>query len=334
MQLDTGIPEAMSAGGNIVIDNLKDYHCEEDPNDLYDIRIERGGFCFSFPLEKSGIKKKECLRLWWKDLARKKNLNHIVNVSEYFKSHDVKYTVKYEYKERALKLENGEIIPGVVMEWVEGEKLMDYVKKHYRDSLIMKKLAKDFLELALYMNNRNLAHGDLSGDNIIVRPSGELCLVDYDSFYIDGFTEEIEQTTEGIPCYQHPERRFNKYLTKSMDYFSQHVIYLSLLVISEEPNLFRNDIADKGFLFTKKEICSREIFENSDIYNNISKINNSEIQELLKKLDFFIAGHIESVEPLVVMNHFFATYCGTCGHHFENQTDLFCPDCGKKRETL
>ena len=220
------------------------------------------------------------------------------------------------------------------MEWVEGEKLMDYVKKHYRDSLIMKKLAKDFLELALYMNNRNLAHGDLSGDNIIVRPSGELCLVDYDSFYIDGFTEEIEQTTEGIPCYQHPERRFNKYLTKSMDYFSQHVIYLSLLVISEEPNLFRNDIADKGFLFTKKEICSREIFENSDIYNNISKINNSEIQELLKKLDFFIAGHIESVEPLVVMNHFFATYCGTCGHHFENQTDLFCPDCGKKRETL
>lgn len=334
MELDTGIPEAMSAGGNIVIDNLKDYHCEEDPNDLYDIRIERGGFCFSFPLEKSGTKKKECLRLWWKDWARKKNLNHIVNVSKYFKSHNVKYTVKYEYKERALKLENGEIIPGVVMEWVEGEKLMDYVKKHYRESSTMKKLAEDFLELALYMNKENLAHGDLSGDNIIVRPSGELCLVDYDSFYIDGFTEDIEQTTFGVPCYQHPERKLNKYLTKNMDYFSQYVIYLSLLVISEKPNLFRDAVADKGFLFTQNEICSQEKFENSENYKRILEIDNPEILDLLEKLKQFISGHIENVKPIVLKSVILAGYCGTCGHHFLNQTDLFCPDCGKKRVIL
>lgn len=27
-----------------------------------------------------------------------------------------------------------------------------------------------------------------------------------------------------------------------------------------------------------------------------------------------------------------ANYCGVCGNRFENQTDKFCPQCGKRRE--
>ena len=40
------------------------------------------------------------------------------------------------------------------------------------------------------------------------------------------------------------------------------------------------------------------------------------------------------VENLDKKTDIMAHFCGVCGHHFENQTDLFCPICGKEREVI
>lgn len=334
MGLDTEIPEAMCSSGSIVIDDLKDYQCEKDNNNLYDIKYEEGGFCYSFPLRKDGVEKKECLRLWWKDWDREKRQEYVKDVSKYFSSHVIKYVKQYRYEDNALRLEDGTIIPGVVMEWVEGQTLIEYVKANCYNKSAMLKIAHSFLEMVQYFNKHNMAHGDLSGVNIIVEPSGNLCLIDYDSFYISGYTENVIQMTKGAPGYQHPGRENTKFLSKTMDYFSQLIIYLSLLAISEKPDLFNKNLADKSLLFKKDDIYKIAHKEEPEIYKDLLKIDNLEIQKLLKQLKISLESPIEPLYPLVVLNNLFYSFCGRCGHHFLNQTDIFCPDCGKKRETL
>ena len=67
--------------------------------------------------------------------------------------------------------------------------------------------------------------------NIMVKDGGQLVLVDYDSMYVpalDGWDEEIK----GLQGYQHEARWKNKKLAPKADYFSELIIYLSLLGLS------------------------------------------------------------------------------------------------------
>lgn len=361
------IPEAITTG--VLVQELNGYKCIEPNDPVIDIEYFSGGFCQTYPLEKNGAPKK-CFRLWM-DNTRIGDIEHVKQVASYFTDNTIKYVIPYRYYEKALKLNNGVIIPGVVMDWVEGETLINYVKHHRKAKTTIQKLATKFYNMAEYLNDNEMAHGDLSGDNIIVQPSGELCLIDYDSFFIHGF-KMVEQPTAGISCYQHVERKSNKYLSKNMDYFSQQVIYLSLLAISKNPQL-GDLIGDKELLFLGDDFQNEEKFINSRGCKEIIKINDSELlfrlDELRKSVSLPLSkvqsvcqykehtieptkepvktvgtakitgttkttGEIKKTETSGVVNEpaFKYVYCPNCGTKYYKPISKYCHHCGKKRE--
>lgn len=295
MDLCYVIPESIIDAEHILFPGMGGFRCVE-ANNAFGVEMYSGGFCQSYPIYKGGIKK--CLRLWHDDDARKMFIDHIISISDYFSKHNVKYTIQFKYDKRALLLSDNSVIPGVVMDWINGLRLIDYVRKNYRNSYLIRKITDSFYDMVKYMNDNGYAHGDLSGDNIIVKDSGQLCLVDYDTFYIEGYTKKVKPSTAGLPCYQHPNRNKLPFISKTMDYYSQQVIYLSLLVIAEAPYLFNEDF-ERGLLFQDEDMLSAERFKRSEIHKKVDAINNTEICNRLKELDSAISGDLSQVRSIV-----------------------------------
>lgn len=372
MNLVNEIPEAFEVVSNVLVPGLKGYAYVANSNEfaLYPFEMYPGGFCQSFPMARSGVKTKKCLRLWVNDTARESNLVHIKSVSDYFNRHKVNYVIRYEYVEQALRLLNGKVIPGVVMDWIEGDTLINDVKKNYRNATRMRALAKAFREMIDYLNRNGMAHGDLSGDNIMVTPQRQLVLIDYDSFYVKGQPANIQQPTAGIKAFQHPQRGTNRYLNTYMDFFSQQVIYLSLLAIAEKPDLFDVD-TDKGLLFQDADLRNEAALIQSTAYKGISTIGNTEVKARLADLRKDIAVPFDKVRSLTAIYDWeaelerrrkegrskpktdiqvpprkdkepvrevktLAPFCGICGYQFPTSGDNanYCPMCGTQRRTL
>lgn len=259
-----------------------------------------GGYCVVYPLECLG-KPKKCIRLWYK----KSNTNYAKELAEELKNlHDegLTFLIGYEYFNEGLRLDNGEIIPAVVMDWIEGDTLNDYIKKYCFSSAILKQLAIEFLSIVSTMNLKGLAHGDLSSENIIVMPNKKMMLIDYDSFYIEKTSKQISQTTKGTPGYQHPERGKMKYLSRNMDNFSQQVIYLSILAVAEQPHLASEEkrfISGKKMFFEAKDFVNVNNFIESEGYKAIASINNNEIKSRLAELKNAVNSRLENVKSIV-----------------------------------
>lgn len=293
MDLTYEIPESIKTG--VLVTELNDYKCIEPKDNPYiDIEYYSGGFCQTYPLIKNGFKKK-CLRLWIDD-AKTGDLEHVRQIASYFTNNSIKYVIPYRYYEKALRLNNGIEIPGVVMDWIDGDKFIDYIRKHCREPRLMKILSENFYNMVSYLNRKGMSHGDLSGDNIIVKPDGSLCLIDYDSFFVPGF-ENVKQPTKGTGGYQHPERKQSVYLIKTMDYFSQQVIYLSILGIAMQPELIDN-FGEKEMLFSEMDLMSPSNFKQSKSYLALAKKNEHVIRALLDQLENAISNPLNKVKPI------------------------------------
>ena len=85
----------------------------------------------------------------------------------------------------------------------------------------------------------------------------QLYLVDYDSFYCSDLKGE-QDIVKGLVDYQHPSRQENKYVSEKLDYFSELIIYLSILAIAESPSL-----VDKYQVEDLIEAC-KEVLANHD----------------------------------------------------------------------
>lgn len=301
MDLTYEIPESIKTG--VLVNELNDYKCiEPEDNPYIDIEYYSGGFCQTYPLIKNGSKKK-CLRLWIDD-AKMGDLEHVRQVASYFTNNTIKYVIPYRYYEKALRLNNGIEIPGVVMDWIDGDKFIDYIRKHCREPKLMKTLSENFYNMVSYLNSKGMSHGDLSGDNIIVKPDGSLCLIDYDSFFVPGF-ENVKQPTKGTGGYQHPERKQSVYLTKTMDYFSQQVIYLSILGIAMQPEIIDN-FGEKEMLFSEMDLMNVTNFKKSRSYQALMAKNVYVIKKLLNQLESAISSSLDDVKSLVTVINIYA----------------------------
>lgn len=91
----------------------------------------------------------------------------------------------------------------VVMEWVEGETLDGYLKRHLNDKYELEMLSYRFNRMAAWLLAQPFAHGDLKPDNILVREDGSLVLVDYDGMFVPAMKGEKAREI-GSPDYRHP----------------------------------------------------------------------------------------------------------------------------------
>ncbi len=243
----------------------------------YGVMMYAGGYSIVFPFILQNTKKKIAVRCWFADIgdARKRT----ETIANYLKTIDLPYFVRFEYKKDALLI-NGKLYPVVLMDWVEGDTLKDYINKNISNLNKLEQLAHEFSEMVKQLHKHNIAHGDLQHGNIIINNSGKLTLVDYDSMYVPdlrGMTDEIK----GLPGYQHPARNINKFVTHKLDYFSELVIYLSILIFIESPDLWYKYKDTEELLFSKEDFINPS---NSILINSFRKSKNKKIKLLTEML--------------------------------------------------
>ena len=87
------------------------------------------------------------------------------------------------------------------------------------------------------LHRHNIAHGDLKHENIFIKADGSILLIDYDSVYVPGLDGEADEI-KGVVSYLHPNRFYLSYLSPKLDYFSESIIYVHLIALSEFPELW------------------------------------------------------------------------------------------------
>ena len=212
-----------------------------------------GNFAVVFKMRDEKKDKLYAVKCFLKDQPnRAENYRMIAEELEFVSS---SFLTKFQYLDNELFVDaanaDGEEFPVLLMDWVEGINLDQYIRQHLHDSYQLHLLAYQFSRLALWLMPQPFAHGDLKPDNIMVREDGTLVLIDYDGMFVPAMKGQKAREM-GSPDFRHPartEETFNEHI----DDFSLASILLSLRVIAEEPALLEKYGAADRLLFSEKD---------------------------------------------------------------------------------
>ena len=253
-----------------------------------------GGFCMVYPLE-NNVGKRYAFRVWHQEIDGIKE--RIKKIATYLNSINNPYFVEFEYIENALNVPDtsgDQQIDAIRMDWVSGQNLIGYIDSiiNGTDTQTQKKqaildLAEKFKEMVISLHKNHISHGDLQHGNIMVTPNDQLKLVDYDSVCVPTFTNEV-QVTSGLIGYQHPCRKnLNSIASEKDDYFSEYIIYASLLAYAEDMTLWEaiddedNPRDEYSLLFKESDLLNPT---QSQLFNDLKKYNNLTLNKLLDAL--------------------------------------------------
>lgn len=253
-----------------------------------------GGFTAVFPVVAHNIK--WAFRCWHTELGNMRRRMEII--SKEIAGNKLPYFCNLTYEDEGI-IVNGSIYPTTRMEWVEGENIKDYICSH-SNSKELKSLADRFLRMCIALHKQGYAHGDLQHGNIIVKTDGELVLIDYDSMYVPSMQQEFADIITGLKDYQHPKRRENRISSQKIDYFSELIIYLSILAISEDLTLIREyNLADtERLLFSAADF---EDIKQSDIYSKLYGMGGNFPLYLQILEEYLQKDSIDLLEPFDVL---------------------------------
>jgi serine/threonine protein kinase len=248
-----------------------------------------GGFTTVFPFT-TKRRKKIAVRCWRADIGDAKKRTQAITT--YLANLNSPYFVDFKYVDDALLI-NEFLYPIVTMDWVEGVEFADYVYNKKDESDVIKNLADNFLKMVQYLHQEQIAHGDLQHGNILVKLDGNLVLVDYDSMAVPTLNN-MKDVINGLPNYQHPNRERNKFLNPTLDYFSELVIYLSLLIFAEDDANFshiKNDWnpGHQNILFSKEDFLAPEDSE-------IIRIARNSTNETIRQLTYHLCQALQETD--------------------------------------
>lgn len=307
------ICKALEERGNILDSKLAGY---DTIDGIMGPEFYPGGFCLVFPVTNGT--EKFAFRVWHTEIDGIQN--RLAKISSFLATHKSRYFVEFDFVPHGLHVDSDnsvQDIPSVRMKWVDGKNLSTYLEYLINesgcdDSTIknrIARLAENFLMMAQELHGMNISHGDLQHGNILVDDNQEIVLVDYDSVYVPTFNGEM-QITSGMSAYQHPCRKKGQVTASAKDdYFSERIIYLSLLALAEEPSLWNELKDDEGekdeysLLLTDKDI---EDFTHCSLYSTFLKLSNPRIAVLLNDISNSLqigdANNLLPIEELFINN--------------------------------
>jgi serine/threonine protein kinase len=227
---------------------------------------------------------------------------HYQDVSDYLKhSPIVRHFLEVSFFKQGIRTRDGKIHPILRMEWAQGEDLRTFIKNNLGDSFKLKTLAQAWLKLCEHLTAQGIAHGDIQHDNIYVTENQRAILIkmiDYDSLYIISTGKDIKDVIKGIEGYQHPLRHKVQKRCIEVDYFSHLVIYLSILALVEDNNLWRSLNLDnkEHLLFAVKDFESPQ---QSAIFSTLFSQFSPDVINLARKLETLCQmSDINQIPPL------------------------------------
>ncbi len=235
-----------------------------------------GGFNMVFQLIHNS--KKWAFRICYVSMGE--NEERYLKISKYLTSKDLPYFAEFIYDEKGILI-NGELVDTIRMEWLDSMLLKEYIELNINSSDVLKNLANDFIFMCKELRENKISHGDLQEGNILITDTGKIKLVDYDSICIPEIEGQKELVT-GLKGYQHPSRFNNKKTSLKADYFSELIIFVSILAIAEKPELWiKYKVKDTQYLlFTEEDF---EDITKSNIYEDLKNISNK-IDDLINVL--------------------------------------------------
>ncbi|MDR1407188.1 MAG: hypothetical protein LBJ23_03955 [Tannerella sp.] len=214
-----------------------------------------GGFCVVYPFDTAGGTR-YAVRCWHNSVpdmqARAEKISEILDREK------LPYFVEFKYVREGIFAADA-IRPLIRMKWVEGDELKKYIFAKRQNPSALYALAREFLQMAATLHARRISHGDLQHGNIKVTRGGQIVLVDYDSLYHPDMGMLINHIT-GLPSYQHPMRLRSRYASMKADYFSEMIIYTSLIFYAANPGAYTDDVHEsEGLLFEPEDYSPKNI---------------------------------------------------------------------------
>lgn len=169
-------------------------------------------------------------------------------IQQYLNEHPVAFLSDFRYATEGI-LVNGHRYPILFMDWIEGPTLDLYIEEMVHRKEVLLHLSREWLKLIAGLRGAGIAHGDLQHGNIIVE-HGRLRLVDHDGIFVPTMLHSSSSEV-GHQHYQHPSRDPD-FFDSTLDNFSAIVIYLTLISLAEQPDLW-SQYHDENLLFTKSD---------------------------------------------------------------------------------
>lgn len=167
--------------------------------------------------------------------------------------------------------------PVLLMDWIDGETMENYIAENYQDNYTMAMLCYRFCKMAAWLRSQQFAHGDIKPDNIMVRPDGSLTLVDYDGMFVPAMKGQ-KSPTIGTKDFSHPLRTVDDF-DETIDDFALASIALSLKAISLKPSLLDEYGAADRLLFSAEDY--RDLSKSKVLAALQELMNNIEMSKLL-----------------------------------------------------
>ena len=177
-------------------------------------------------------------------------------------------------------LVRGKSFPLVKMEWVKGRQLNTFIEQNLSRPRVLGKLKKRWGRLLTDLQSVHIAHGDLQHGNVLVRPNGDLRLIDYDGMWVPTLGGQ-EGNETGHPDYQNPGRT-QKDFHAGIDEFSDAVIQIAICALRREPSLWEKYNNGDNLLFRREDFLNPR---SSSLIADLGALGDHEITE---KLEFVI----------------------------------------------
>ena len=218
-------------------------------------------------------------------------------IADYLKQNPTPYFVDFTYLENEIFVETangGEGYPVVLMEWVEGKTLDNYLEEvcQQQNKPALQNLYFQFCNLAWWLQQQPVAHGDIKHDNLIVTPDGKLKLIDYDGVFVPALRGR-KANEMGSPCYQHPQRDAY-FFDKNLDDFSLLVLQITLLALQQQPKLYTEHYNGDGIILKDTDYQN---FAQSPIKTILWQLPEVKIPLLLSQLQ----GNLDNLSAIDLM---------------------------------
>ena len=190
------------------------------------------------------------------------------------------YITSVKYLEKEIFVDSSceeDEFPVLLMDWIDGETMETYIAENYQDNYAMAMLCYRFCKMAAWLRSQPFAHGDIKPDNIMVRPDGNLTLVDYDGMFVPAMKGQ-KSPTIGTKDFSHPLRTVDDF-NETIDDFALASIALSLKAISLKPSLLDEYGAADRLLFSAEDY--RDLSKSKVLAALQELMNDEEVNTLL-----------------------------------------------------
>ena len=193
---------------------------------------------------------------------------------------DSSYITSVKYLDKEIFVDSSceeDEFPVLLMDWIDGETMENYIAENYQDNYTMAMLCYRFCKMAAWLRSQPFAHGDIKPDNIMVRPDGTLTLVDYDGMFVPAMKGQ-KSPTIGTKDFSHPLRTVDDF-DETIDDFALASIALSLKAISLKPSLLDEYGAADRLLFSAEDY--RDLSKSKVLAALQELMNDEEVNTLL-----------------------------------------------------